>query len=251
MNFSLFSFGFFDVKLYGLFVGLTFLICVYGYYYRLKGQSKLIEILAQNFWKWVFWSLVAGRIVALILNPQIFDGQSLSVAFYFWLEGFNFWGALTGFSIALFYDLKKQGESFYKWTDPAMPLLLLGLMIADFFGYITGAWYGRETSLPWGVQYETFGVDILNPIHPVTLYALILHFWWWLIIRQRYNIWKKKPGQITFYTILILLLIDLFLHSFRGDSTWVVFEYIRIEQIFNLALISLLILAYRKIQRDN
>ncbi len=247
MNFSKFSFEFFDINIYGALTALTFFFASYYYYGRLKKAKLDLEFFAHHFWRWILVGLFGGRLIACLLNPQIFADDGPIAFLFFWIEGFNFWGAVIAILLLMYRDLSREGKPFWSWFDLMMMPLIVGYMLVDVYGYISGAIYGRETDLFWGIQYETFGVDILNPVHPVTLYALLLHFAWFLWFRKNEHIWIRRPGKSTVLTILVLLLIDLFMHSFRGDSTWVIFRYVRIEQVFDLILISALLWGYRKI----
>ena len=139
----------------------------------------------------------------------------------------------------------KQTKPLLGWLDQAMGSLFLGILIVDIAAFLTGAIYGCETILPWGIQYETFGVDILNPTHPVSVYAFIAHFITYSWIRRHEFFADRFPGKLTFFAGIAFFGIDFVLQFFRGDSTLLVFEIIRIEQLFDFFALIFFFLWYK------
>ncbi|MCF7917916.1 prolipoprotein diacylglyceryl transferase [Candidatus Gracilibacteria bacterium] len=240
MNFSQLSFGFFAIKLYGTILSIAFMISAWHYYKSLKKKQLPIDFFLHHFWRWLMGAFFGGRIIALILEPTIFVRNGLFSFFAFWDGEFHSLGMLIGFSFVLWWDMKKSGKSFFKWTDVGILPMILGLMIADLGGFFTGAIYGKETILPWGVQYETFGVDVLTPVHPVTIYAFFIHLWMWWWFKKRENTWERFTGRLTVRAIMFLFLSDFVLQFFRGDETIIIFQVFRVEQVLDVLLLSIL-----------
>ena len=121
----------------------------------------------------------------------------------------------------------------------------IALLIVDIAAFLTGATYGKETILPWGIQYETFGVDILNPTHPVSMYAFILHLIAYSWIGRHLFFTEKFPGRLAFWAGVAYFGIDFLMQFFRGDSTVSLFSIIRVEQLFDFGMLVFFLLWHK------
>ncbi len=242
MNFSQLDFGIFAIKFYGFFVALAFFIAAWHFYKEIQKQNLSTDFFVHHFWKWIVSAIFVGRIISILSDLTIFNRSGIFSFFTFWDGGISFWGISLGFISAAIFDLRIHKENFAKWGDSAISSIIIGLLILDIAGFITGAIYGKETSMIWGISYETFDVDLLKPIHPVTIYAAIAHFWILRRIQKRKNAWGKIPGKIFFYGIFLIFMTDFFTQFFRGDPGIHFFEIFRISAFFDIIImISLLI----------
>ncbi len=246
MNFAQLSFGIFSLKIYGILIALAFVVSSYHFYHTLKKKSVLVDFFLHHYWRWVLGGIVVGRLVAVALEPSIILENGIYFFFAFWKGGINFLGTLFGFLGIARWDLKVHGYTFSQWIDLAIPSMLIGIIITDLAAFLTGATYGKETALPWGVQYETFGVDILNPVHPVSLYALIIHVWLLYWTKARMSVFEKIPEKLAIWTGLLFLSADFLLRFLYGDEAYLVFGYLRWEQVLDLFCIVFLIWRGRK-----
>ncbi len=246
MNFSQLNFGVFALKIYGLFVAIAFFVAAWHFYREIRQRNLSTDFFVHHFWRWVISAIVVGRIIAILSNLTIVAHSGIFSFFTFWDGEISFWGVVIGFLSAAIFDLKIHKENFAKWGDSAAESILIGLLILDIAGFITGAVYGRETSMLWGIRYETFGVDLLKPIHPVTLYAAIAHFWIFRRIRKRKKIWENKPGKIFLYTTVLIFITDFFVQFFRGDPSVEFFGFLRLSTIFDAIIIIALLFFMKK-----
>ncbi len=249
MNFSQLGFGSFVLRINGIFIAIIFFVSVLHYYKILQKEKLDTDFFAHNFWRWVLVGLLFGRILALLLSPEIFANFGWMSPFVFWIGGINFYGTFLGALGMMFYDLKNTEHNPLKWLDLATPSILMAILLTDLSEFITGAVYGTKTNLPWGIQYETFGVDTISPVHPVTIYSFIIHFLillWVFKYRERF---LRFPGKLISITAVIFFFAEFFLQFFRGDPTLMLGNTLRIEQIFSL-LIVVGIVAYLK-KRQN
>ncbi|MCK5461029.1 prolipoprotein diacylglyceryl transferase [Candidatus Gracilibacteria bacterium] len=242
MNFSQLNFGVFAIKIYGLLLSIAFLIAVLRFYKRIIQKDFSVEFFLHHFWRWVLGGVVLGRISALFFEPQILSQYGLFSFFAFWEGEIYFFGALVGFLFAMYLDLRKQKENFLQWLDLAVPAIFLGVLIVDWAQFFTGAIYGKETDFFWGVQYETFGVEILNPVHPVSLYAFLAHFWIFHGIKKYEKKLEKFPGKLSFQAGILFFSTDFLLQFVRGDNTFMLFDFWRIEQVFDVVMLGILTL---------
>jgi len=246
MNFSQLGFGFFVLKINGILIALIFSLGILYYYKELQKEKLNLGYFIHHLWRWVVGGLIGGRLFALILDFNIFNNYGILSPLAFWDGGINFYGALFFALGIMFYDLKKSSEDPWKWIDLMVPAILLRVIGADIEEFITGVVYGTETSLFWGVQYETFGVDSITPVHPVTIYAFIIHIillnWVLKFGKQFY----RQKGNLVKITAIMFFFAEFFLQFFRGDPTLIIFNTLRIEQVFSIIIIAVLTISLQK-----
>ena len=244
MNFSQINFGLFALKIYGALLSLGFALASWYYYHLLPKKGLSTDFFLHHYWRWLLGGILLGRLVAVLFEPGIFERFGGVAFFAFWDGEINLWGGALGFLLTMYIDLRKEKQVMAPWLDAGVLPFLVLVMVADWAAFLTGRVHGTETSLPWGIQYETFGVEILNPVHPITLYAFIGHLllWWWA--RRHENTWKTFPGVFAAKATLYLLLIDFFIQFLRGNPLWV-FAGFDLNQYFSaVAIFALLYWLY-------
>ncbi len=239
MNFSQLSFGGFALKIYGIFFALAFFVAVLHFYKRINKEGLNTDFFIHHFWRWVLGGVLLARIFAVLLTPEIWGQYGAFSFFAFWKGSLHPLGAIVGFLLTMILDFKLNKISIWQWLDLGIISFLIGQIITDIAGFLTGEVYGTETSFFWGVKYETFGVAIINPVHPVTLYALLLHLWLLLFLKKRATRWGNFLGKSAIWGIFIFFIIDFFMQFFRADPS-ISIGILRIEQIIDVILIIIL-----------
>lgn len=241
MNFAQIGFGFFSIETFGLFFTFAFLFVSWHFYKKLQAEQFSVDFFLHHFWRWVLGGIVIGRLVSVLTDPHMLFDYGILGFFAFWENGVSLWGMALGTLWTMFFDMKRGKENFFAWTDLGVGSLMLGILIVDLAAFFTGEIYGSSTALPWGVQYETFGVPILLPVHPLMLYAFLAHFLLlYFIQRKREFLRKKYVGYLSVFMAKGLFLIDFFLQFLRGDPSFLQLGFIRVEQIIDLLMIGLL-----------
>ena len=245
MNFSQLSLGLFAVKFYGIFVGIAFGIGAWHFYKKAVVQEKaFLDFFVHHFWRWVVGGLLMGRLIGLALDPHTLGqfGWGLGLLF-FWEGEIHFLTAgVTALALA-FWDMKRHGFAFWTWLDRMMPSLFLTLVMVDMASFLTGAIYGKATSLPWGVRYETFGVDILTPVHPITLYALIFHAVLFRYFQRRTHLADKHPGRQGLWGLVLLSGFWTMMLFLRGGDAMMLGVF-RVDQLLWALVFSILMVIY-------
>lgn len=235
MNFSQIFLGPFTLKFYGVFVAMAFLVTAILYYQRLKLRDLDREFFVHHFWRWIMGGVVLGRVFALISDPSILGRNDWLSFFAFWDGGISMLAVLVGFLAVMRIDIYRAKQDFLPWTDAMVFPVMVGAMILDIGSFITGAVYGSPTEMPWGVKYETFGVDLLSPLHPVTLYGFVLHFWLFRWVERRFEPFLKHPGKLTYSAMFFFFGMQFVLEFFRGDPSFMNLP-IRLLQVFSLVI---------------
>ena len=248
MNFYKIDFGVFSLKFFGIFLGIALIVAGWHFYRQLEKEKLSTDFLVHHFWRWLVAAIFLGRVLAILADAEILTRNGVLSFFAFWDGKINFWGAAVGFFGAAFWDFRKAPEKLKKWLDLAVPSFLIGLILVNFAQFLTGSVYGQKTDLFWGVQYETFGVDLLFPLHPVPIYAAIFHIWLFFFARARARLWTEKfPGRLFFRTAIFFFAADAVLQFLRGERSIFDFGFVRGEVFLDLIAIIILIFAARKI----
>lgn len=202
-----------------------------------------VQFLSDNSGILVLWTIIGSRILGLIENydfyfHQITNGGFLSI-FYIWDKGLSLYGGIIAFFVCLYFICKKQDQDFWKWLDAVIPALILGIGIGSVGAFFEGINYGKETSLPWGVNFESPAIKYTVPIHPTQIYAFIYCTIISIGLTLIQIVKKIKefsfPGLIGMAGITIYGFFKFLEEFFRGDDVWTIFD-IRLTQIFALIL---------------
>ncbi len=248
MNFSKVSFSLFSIELIGVFLGVIFFVVAWGWYKQLQQSNFSIDYFTHHFWKWVLCGFFVGRCVSLVLNPDIFIKYGVVSFFAFWEHGIHVLGGLFGFLLMMWIDFKKTDFSFLRWIDLISLNLVFGLFIYDIASFLTGHVYGKETDLFWGVRYETFGVEIISPVHPVTLYMLIFHMFLYVYVKKHKTRLENQFGVLFLTTLWWLVCISFVFSFLRADEAQYLLGMIRISQVIELLVLVVLFILLHKLK---
>ena len=250
MNFSQINFGLFGLKLFGLWIGIAFFVAAWYWYKTIQKERMAQGFFVHHFWRWLLGGILLGRLGALIRTPEIFDTYGLFSFFAVWEAELHFISFVIGFLLVMYTDLKRHEKKPLQWIDSGVKPFLIAMMLADIAGFLTGAMYGIETSLFWGVKYEAMGVKILSTVHPVTLYALAGHVLIWFAVKHYWTKWKKIPGKIATMVGVLFFGFDAVWQFLRADETFMLFGTMRVEQFLDIIICAALVYWYRRNYRD-
>lgn len=203
----------------GLVVGAWVLI-------RLRQKSRLnINFLTNNGLLLIVGAMVVSRAAFILTHPIIFFGDiSLRTPLNLigiWDKGLSGWGAVVGFFLTFIWLAKREDEPIKKWLDVMVIALLAMMVFAHFGALLDGINYGRETSMPWGITFESGTVKYVVPIHPTQIYATLYTSILAFVLYDIYKKWKvKRDGLVTEIGVTSYLILRFFEEFFRGDETW-------------------------------
>lgn len=239
----IFDTKFFALHIYWIFFALAIIIGTIVLIRSSIKNSLKLQFLASNSAKIIVFTLIGARAAALIANYQIYFFEiSLDAffrLFFFWDRGLNLWGAVAAFLITLYHLCKKEDQDFWRWLDTIIPALILAMGFAHIGAFFEGINYGHETSLPWGVNFESMSIKYAVPIHPTQIYAALYSFALSAFLPYLANSKKiqqlKKTGFIGLFGITAYNILRFLEEFLRGDDTLTIFG-IRIAQIVALII---------------
>lgn len=170
-----FSLGPLTVRWYGIAYLLGF-ICAGVVMWRTQKRWKLGLSVDDVF------SIVLGVVFGIIIGARLFYvifyiwGAGLSLSspleiFATWEGGMSFHGGLVGAVIGGSLVCRHYGISIPTICDLGVIGAPLGLFFGRCANFVNGELWGKETTLPWGVMFETGG-GVYR--HPSQLYEAVL-----------------------------------------------------------------------------
>ena len=177
---------------------------------------------------WIILSgLALGRIFGVIENYYVYfyelSFESLIKTLFIWDQTISATGFIIGALAYLYYACRKNEQDFFKWLDALAPAILIGLAIGHLGEFFAGINYGKESGLPWSVNFESPAIKYTVPIHPSQIYAFlytsavgIAAIW---ASKHKKIIELEKSGFIGIGIILIYSFLQFLEHFTRGDDT--------------------------------
>ncbi len=204
----------------------------------IKNNLKL-QFLSDNSFKLILLTILGARIISLIKNyDTYFYELSLNAnikIFYIWDKGLDSWGAIVAFLLALYIICKRKGQSVLKWLDALIPAIILMIAITSIGAFFDGISYGKETLLPWGVNFENPSIKYTVPIHPTQIYAFVYSTIITITLILLTKTHKLKTGMIGLGGIIAYTFMRFLEEFLRGDDTLLIFG-IRLPQIVFLLI---------------
>ncbi|MCV7357816.1 prolipoprotein diacylglyceryl transferase [Mycolicibacterium fluoranthenivorans] len=153
------------------------------------------------------FGLVGGRLYHVMTDWKTYfgdGGAGLGAAFRIWDGGLGIWGAVALGAVGAWIACRMRGIPLPAFGDAVAPGIILAQAIGRLGNYFNQELYGRETTLPWGLEiYErrdaSGALNTLNGVsdgqlvavvHPTFLYELLwnlLIFALLLWIDKRFN----------------------------------------------------------------
>ncbi|MGD8534463.1 MAG: prolipoprotein diacylglyceryl transferase [Candidatus Aminicenantes bacterium] len=209
------------IHTYGFMLALGVAFALWFLYVQAKKQGlEATKMLDMAFYT-IIISLVGAKLILFIGNFSYYmryPGELFSLA----RSGGVFQGGLAfGIVFALWYFRKNKIPT-WKAADVVGSALALGHGFGRIGCFTAGCCYGRECSLPWGVNFQNeyasnlTGIPLHTLLHPTQLYESALNFLNFFVL---FLILKKKKfdGQVFSFYIINYSIIRFFVEYFRGD----------------------------------
>jgi len=209
----LFHLGPLEIRYYGLFFALGFIIAYFLLNYLVKKNE--INLKKEDIADFLFYiaigSIVGARLFYVVFYNFNFYLTNLTKIFYVWEGGLSFHGGLIGAIITGYFFCKKKNIDFYIMADITVIPLAFGLFLGRIGNFINGELVGRITNVPWCVQFK----DFEGCRHPSQLYESaknLFIFFFLFFINNKYH--KKLKRGTLFWSFVILYSVLRFLIEF-------------------------------------
>lgn len=196
----LWSFGPFQIRYYGLFFVLGFVIAYFLFNYLAKRKELSItkEDITDLFLYVIVGTILGARIFYVFVYNLTFYLDNPSEIIAIWHGGLSFHGALIGAVIAVLIFTKKKKIDFYEIADLSVIPLALGLALGRLGNFTNGELYGRITDVPWAFRFP----DAEGFRHPSQIYESFKNFTIFLALWAIKD--KKLPKGFMFWLFVVM-----------------------------------------------
>jgi phosphatidylglycerol:prolipoprotein diacylglycerol transferase len=137
---------------YGVMLGTSMIV---GWFLamRLAKQDGIPQEQAGAIYMWTaVWSIVGARLLYVITEWGQFSSNPVHM-FKMWEGGMVAYGGMIGGFLASWYGCHKRGIALLRWADVSAPSVVLGTAITRVGCLMFGCDYGKQTNLPWAIQF--------------------------------------------------------------------------------------------------
>jgi len=186
-----------QIRWYGLFYVISFLIGFLLYRYNLKFRK--IKLPREQYESAIFHVMLGvilgGRLGYVLFYNLPFYFQHPAAIFAVWEGGMSFHGGALGVIIAGLIFTRRYKLPFLSMADAAIPLVAIGLGLGRLGNFVNAELWGRPTNLPWGMIFP--GSDGI-PRHPTQLYEFFLEGVVMCLVTYYLLRKLKRPGLVFF-----------------------------------------------------
>jgi phosphatidylglycerol---prolipoprotein diacylglyceryl transferase len=224
----IFQSQYFTIHSLWLFIAIAIIAGTYSLIQLSLKNGLKLQFLTENIAQLLFFSIIGARIMAILVNWQSFfyeySTDTFLQIFKIWDKGLSAWGGVLIGLITLYFLCKKNDQDFLKWMDSIVPAFLIGTAIASLGLFLDGAQYGNETSLPWGVNFESPAIKYTVPIHPTQIYMLLYSS----LIATGMTVFRdhkffEKAGSLATLGIMAFSLFQFLQEFVKGDDVTMIF----------------------------
>ena len=192
--------GPFEIRYYGLFFVLGFVMAYFilNYLAKKKELSLSKDDIADFLLYVIIGTVLVARVFYIIFYNLPFYLSNPFEMFAIWHGGLSFHGGFIGAAIAGFYFCKRKRIDFYEIADISVIPLAFGLALGRLGNFINGELYGRITNAPWAVKFP----DAEGFRHPSQIYESLKNL---LIFFTLWNLNNKKfPKGFIFWLFMVM-----------------------------------------------
>jgi len=252
INPVLIELGPFQIRYYGLFYALGFVIAYFLISYLAKRRElSITKDDVADFLVYVIVGVVLGaRLVYVIVYNPIFYLQNPFEIIAVWHGGLSFHGGLLGAITSAYIFCRRKKIAFYDLADIVVVPVALALALGRIGNFMNAELYGRITNVDWCIDYSKnkFIENLPSGCrHPSQIYASIKNLTIFAVLWFIKD--KKLPkGFMSWSFITLYGLFRTFIEFFRAPDEQIgfIFNYFTMGQLLSFPLFILgLIMLFR------
>lgn len=242
INPVLLELGPFQIRYYGLFYALGFVIAYFLIYYLAK--RKQLNITKDDVADFIIYEIIGivlgARLVYVFVYNPLFYLQNIVEIIAVWHGGLSFHGGLLGAVVAGYLYCKKKKIEFYDLADIAVLPVALALALGRIGNFMNAELYGRIANVPWCIDHSKNQFVQNLPTgcrHPSQIYASIKHLTIFVVLWFIKD--KKLPKGFMFWSFVALYgLLRTFVEFFRAPDEQIgfIFNYFTMGQLLSFPM---------------
>ena len=245
-----------QIRYYGLFYALGFVITYFMIIYLAKRKEiPLTKDDAADFIIYQVIGIIFGaRIVYILFYNLLFYIRNPIEIIALWHGGLSFHGGLLGAIIATYLFCKKKKIHFYDIADIAVIPVALALALGRIGNFINAELYGRITDASWCIDYSKnqYVSDIPDGCrHPSQIYESFKNFFIFAVLWFIKD--KKLPKGFMFWSFVALYgLLRTIIEFFRqpDEQIGLIFNYFTMGQLLSFPLFLLGIYMLHRLSKN-
>lgn len=206
------------IRLYGLMIGIGFLVSIWLASRQAKKQGIDPERIMDMGVYLLLAAIIGSRLFYVLVNFSEFQRNWLDV-FAIWKGGLVFYGGLIGAVAAGIWYVQKHKLPLWKTADVVAPYIALGHMFGRFGCFFAGCCYGAPCHTSIGITFTDphslapLGVSL----YPTQLLEAGGEFVNFLILLTLYR-FRKFDGQVFWTYPALYSILRFTVEFFRGDT---------------------------------
>lgn len=206
------------IRMYGLMIGIGFLLALYLSARRAKKEGIDPDRILDMGVYILFAAIIGSRLLYVLTNLSAFTNNPWE-AFAIWKGGLVFYGGVLGAVPVGIWYVRKHGLPVWKTADIVAPYLALGHAFGRLGCFFAGCCYGAPCSSAFGITYtDPHSLAPLGvPFYPTQLMESggeLLIFAALIFMRRH----KKFDGQLFWSYLLFYSVLRFGIEFFRGDA---------------------------------
>jgi phosphatidylglycerol:prolipoprotein diacylglycerol transferase len=217
-----FHLGSLPIHWYGLLLAIGFIAGIWTASRRAMRDGILPEKVVDA-GAWLIIGAIAGARALYVVsywdqlfhNP-LFPNAPWTEIFMVQRGGLVFYGGLIGATASGLLYVWKNKLPVWKFADALAPSIALGYVPGRIGCLMNGCCFGRETTVPWAIQYPAAHSTYPMHVHPTQIYDALLSLGLYLGLAWLHRR-KRFDGQVFASYLLCYSITRSVVESFRGD----------------------------------
>ncbi len=218
MEFGTWVIGPIPIRLYGLMIGIGFLLGIWLASRRAKKEGIDPDRIMDMGVYLLLAAIIGSRVLYVLVNLPEFERNPLEV-FAIWKGGLVFYGGLFGAVAAGMWYVRRHRLPLWRTADIFAPYIALGHMFGRFGCFFAGCCYGAPCPTSLGVTFsDPHSLAPLGvPLYPTQLFEAGGEFMNFLLLVTLYR-HRKFDGQVFWTYPALYSILRFTVEFFRGDT---------------------------------
>ena len=206
------------IRLYGLMIGIGFLVAIWLAARRAKKEGLDPERIMDMGVYLLLAAIIGSRLFYVLVNLQEFQRNWLEVL-AIWKGGLVFYGGLIGAVAAGMWYVRKHGLPVWRTADIVAPYIALGHMFGRFGCFFAGCCYGAPCHSSACIVFtDSHSLAPLGvSLYPTQLFEAGGEFVNFLILLAVFR-FRKFDGQVFWLYPALYSVLRFIVEFFRGDE---------------------------------